>query len=242
MDYHLNQHEYPMPDHGLFVAGIIHSIAPKAQIHLIEGLNTYGVGTFETFANAIALAQRIALKQPLADVDIEDMGIHPRLPPPARSQGSAAPDVADVTQVRPDRAGTTASTLTPDYLPMVMNCSFVFTAPPEAGDDPLHRASSYLATIWDTLNIRDDMLIVGAAGNDARGEGSPAAPKRSPRRFHLGCRRGGARPARQPDALHRHGESARERQLRRLWRRRAIGGYVNGSQRERSTIWHARHL
>jgi hypothetical protein len=41
---------YLMSDHGLFVAGIINSIAPKAKLHLIEVLNPYGVGTLETIA------------------------------------------------------------------------------------------------------------------------------------------------------------------------------------------------
>ncbi len=37
-------HEYKMTDHGLFAAGIVHTIAPCAEIHLIEVLNPYGVG------------------------------------------------------------------------------------------------------------------------------------------------------------------------------------------------------
>ena len=39
----LNEHDYKMTDHGLFSAGIIHSIVPKATIHLIEVLNPLGV-------------------------------------------------------------------------------------------------------------------------------------------------------------------------------------------------------
>jgi hypothetical protein len=37
-------HPYSMPDHGLFVAGIIHTFAPKATLHLYEVLNPYGAG------------------------------------------------------------------------------------------------------------------------------------------------------------------------------------------------------
>ncbi len=40
----LNRHDYKMTDHGLFAAGIIHSIVPEAKIHLIEVLNEFGVG------------------------------------------------------------------------------------------------------------------------------------------------------------------------------------------------------
>ncbi len=35
---------YEMPDHGLFVAGIVHDLAPKAQIECIRVLNDKGVG------------------------------------------------------------------------------------------------------------------------------------------------------------------------------------------------------
>jgi hypothetical protein len=35
---------YDMPDHGLFVAGIVHDLAPKAQIECIRVLNDKGVG------------------------------------------------------------------------------------------------------------------------------------------------------------------------------------------------------
>jgi hypothetical protein len=45
----LNDHDYKMTDHGLFIAGIIHSIVPKAEIHLIEVLNQFGVGDLTSF-------------------------------------------------------------------------------------------------------------------------------------------------------------------------------------------------
>jgi hypothetical protein len=48
--------EYPFPvsNHGLFVAGIIHSIAPMASLRLIEVLNPHGVGTVETLVDGLA--------------------------------------------------------------------------------------------------------------------------------------------------------------------------------------------
>lgn len=45
-----NSHDYRMSDHGIFAAGIIHSIAPDATIHLIEVLNPLGVGDLITLA------------------------------------------------------------------------------------------------------------------------------------------------------------------------------------------------
>jgi hypothetical protein len=55
----LNTQGYKMPDHGLFIAGVIHSIVPKATIHLIEVLNQFGVGDLETIANGMDNAYAI---------------------------------------------------------------------------------------------------------------------------------------------------------------------------------------
>jgi hypothetical protein len=57
---HLRDHNYKMTDHGLFVAGIINSIAPAAEIHLYEVLNPEGVGDLESIAKALL---EIAMEQ-----------------------------------------------------------------------------------------------------------------------------------------------------------------------------------
>ncbi|MCC6188969.1 MAG: S8/S53 family peptidase [Anaerolineales bacterium] len=49
-DYELSEHQYLMSDHGLFAAGIIHSVVPQATLHLYEVLNPYGVGDLESIA------------------------------------------------------------------------------------------------------------------------------------------------------------------------------------------------
>jgi Subtilase family len=50
---HLRDHNYKMTNHGLFVAGIVHSIAPSAEIHLHEVLNPDGVGDLESIARGL---------------------------------------------------------------------------------------------------------------------------------------------------------------------------------------------
>lgn len=52
-DVYLKDHNYRMTDHGLFVAGIINTIAPKAEIHLFEVLNPYGVGDLLSIAKGL---------------------------------------------------------------------------------------------------------------------------------------------------------------------------------------------
>lgn len=44
---------YLMRDHGLFVASIIHTLAPKATLHLYEVLNPYGVGSLESILEGL---------------------------------------------------------------------------------------------------------------------------------------------------------------------------------------------
>jgi len=50
---HLQDHDYIMSDHGLFVAGIIHTIAPDAELHLYEVLNSQGTGDLESIARGL---------------------------------------------------------------------------------------------------------------------------------------------------------------------------------------------
>lgn len=53
MDFQTFGHDYKMTDHGLFAAGIIHSIAPCAKIHLVEVLNPYGVGDTDSVVHGL---------------------------------------------------------------------------------------------------------------------------------------------------------------------------------------------
>jgi hypothetical protein len=57
---HLRDHDYIMTDHGLFVAGIVHSIARAAEIHLYEVLNPQGAGDLESIAKGL---WKVAMEQ-----------------------------------------------------------------------------------------------------------------------------------------------------------------------------------
>jgi hypothetical protein len=57
-------HDYAMADHGLFVAGIINTIAPRAPIRLIEVLNERGLGDVDGIAAGLeALLNERATRQ-----------------------------------------------------------------------------------------------------------------------------------------------------------------------------------
>lgn len=45
----VGDHDYDSSDHGLFIAGIVHLIAPKAKIYVIQVINDNGVGTFQNY-------------------------------------------------------------------------------------------------------------------------------------------------------------------------------------------------
>lgn len=133
-DYGLRDHTYNMADHGLFAAGIIHTLAPQAELHLIEVLNHYGVGTLETIANGLRLA------------------------PTIKRRGG-----------------------------LVVNCSLMLNLPlpghpkpnlnwPALGSDRelLTRLGWPLEWICDAL-LRQDVLVVAAAGNDGGRRGRPQA-------------------------------------------------------------------
>lgn len=48
-------------EHGLFVAGVIHRIAPKAKLHLVDVLNQHGQGELFGFLNALMLLAKRGL-------------------------------------------------------------------------------------------------------------------------------------------------------------------------------------
>src|SRR3712207_9210754 len=48
-----SKEHYKMPDHGLFVAGIIRSIAPFAEIRLIRVLDDFGIGDMGAVAQVL---------------------------------------------------------------------------------------------------------------------------------------------------------------------------------------------
>ena len=50
----LDSHHYLMPDHGLFVSGIVRDIAPGAEIHLIRALDDHGVGTLQGLTQVLS--------------------------------------------------------------------------------------------------------------------------------------------------------------------------------------------
>lgn len=61
---------FEMPDHGLFVAGIIHDLVPKATIECVRVLNDSGVGDVATLCDALYAIQERMIQKKLEQVVI----------------------------------------------------------------------------------------------------------------------------------------------------------------------------
>lgn len=77
-------HDYDMTDHGLFIAGIVNSIAPQADIHLYQVLNKYGLGDLQSIARALQDIAKNFSNRPLVvnlsltmNFPLEDKHLHP---------------------------------------------------------------------------------------------------------------------------------------------------------------------
>jgi hypothetical protein len=58
-------HDYEMTSHGLFIAGIINTLAPQAELHLYQVLNRFGVGNLASIADALQEVYERFVDQPL---------------------------------------------------------------------------------------------------------------------------------------------------------------------------------
>ncbi|HJZ48742.1 MAG TPA: S8/S53 family peptidase [Roseiflexaceae bacterium] len=61
----LGDFPYPIPSHGLFIAGIIRLLAPKAKLRLIQALNNEAGGSITSITQALAAANHPGRTAPL---------------------------------------------------------------------------------------------------------------------------------------------------------------------------------
>jgi hypothetical protein len=147
--FSLTGHADLMPDHGLFVSGIIHSIVPHAQLKLYEVLNPYGAGSYESLCSGLAQALSDYLATPRTRVDklIINLSL-----------------VVNLPSVLHLPVGLVTTSLY-HYLHHNPGISDVFTAPRamQCIDD---MSISFREIITKIAGLQD-VLMVAAAGNDA---------------------------------------------------------------------------
>ncbi|HEX2513309.1 MAG TPA: S8 family serine peptidase, partial [Chloroflexota bacterium] len=159
-------------DHGLFATGIVHDVAPRAQIRLIRVLNDYGAGDSQVLlATLAALLGDEKLRPTAARRLIVNLSLAVDLPPgtdllrfwyPAAYQslkGRLARGLAQQTNPAPDIASVLAG----------------FPAP---GPQLLRMLELLHLDLQETIaTLRDQgVLVVAAAGNENR----PPAPAGQP--------------------------------------------------------------
>jgi hypothetical protein len=95
----LLNHPYPMSSHGLFIAGIIRSLAPQAKLRMIQVLNENGVGSVESITQGLALADRPGRNVPL----VINCSFTLSIPRPGEDLGGATQaDIDQLTQLMHD--------------------------------------------------------------------------------------------------------------------------------------------
>lgn len=155
------QHE--MPDHGLFAAGIVRTLAPGAEIRLIRVLDDYGVGDLLALAQVLALLPATLLGEGPLDPPgkrrlIVNLSLTAALPPDAAFLDLWFPETmrgAKNHAIFRRRFADICATL-----------------------DTIQLG---LRAVVDWLAARDNVLLIAAAGNDGQrpeGRPAPAAPAR----------------------------------------------------------------
>jgi len=150
---HLHEHNYNMTDHGLFVASIIHNIAPAAEIHLFEVLNADGVGDLESIAKGMWDVFNQFAGEPL----VVNCSLVINIP----LKGNQITDLDPQVLAKIVKNWETRATQPTDYLDVDSE---------EIDLDWLERQSLAIKWICDLLYAHGSKVIA-AAGNDRREDG-----------------------------------------------------------------------
>jgi subtilisin family serine protease len=176
-DIHIDGHDYVMSDHGLFVAGIIHTIAPDAQLHLIEVLNEKGVGDTDSVAAGLSSAAKMiadgAGKPPRTK-----WVVNASLMTTAPGEDAHLKQMTGKLDQQPGLSPADASEQ--HDLSVLFNSQL---ADPSSGMEAwlLTRQADAIRYMCDYLYVYWDTQVIAAAGNDRR-PGGPQPGARYPAR------------------------------------------------------------
>lgn len=154
---------YDMPDHGLFVAGLILGAAPGARIHLLRALSDQGVGDLQTLTTLLGQARGLA--DAAGQRLIVNLSLVAAIPTEAELERSHRPLRGPAREL----------------------------AVAEGGDSGLPPLRSLLGgPLMDAVGalVQDGVLVIASAGNDARPGGArpePRLPARDDRVLAVGA-------------------------------------------------------
>lgn len=179
---------YEMPDHGLFSVGIVHRIAPAAEIHLIRVLGDHGVGTTEGIA---AVIRRLPGGLPLDGKKlVVNLSLMADLPPGVGVEATTAHGAVRTSaefvaylfpeSVKLSSAAALAALIDPAAPPIGPHIAVKRAV--ELTHESINRVMKWLGEHPLPDNSSSRRLLVAAAGNDALGQ--PAVPQtRLPARY-----------------------------------------------------------
>jgi hypothetical protein len=178
---------YRMPDHGLFSAGIIRQLAPKAEVHLIQALNDFGVGDLMALVDVLRqLPDRLLARRRKRRHLVVNLSLVADVPPSERLLELWLPQTCGDPPAMRRRQEDISRTLS-----------------------AVHRSLA-MAVDWLT---GQGVLVVAAAGNDARagaGRPEPSVPARYDEVLAVAAVRRGAdgRPSETPSSFSNRGDVA----------------------------------
>jgi subtilisin family serine protease len=173
--------EFALPDHGLFVAGIVAQIAPDAELHLVQVLNDYGVGDLAALEQVLrSLPETLLRDRPDARL-IVNLSLGSAVPVPRRRYFSR-------------------------WLPRAHSAA-QGAWPVGLANDLLEGAHAGLAGTIRWL-YEQGVLVVAAAGNDALREhlGGVLPPPRYPAYYESVLAVAAAGPSGRPAAYSNRGD------------------------------------
>jgi subtilisin family serine protease len=194
-NYVVSGHTYPMFDHGLFAAGIIHTLAPTVKLHLIEVLNHNGVGSIETIVDALQQLNTRGANQPPLIVNCSLMLNIPLAGQPRPNLNWPSLDNSELVE----RMGNTVKWIT-DLL-LDRNVLFVAAAGNDA-DIEMPRPQARYPAAFDNVvgvgalhpdgapadysNISDTPLNIGIATFGGKTTGNASVPDEAVRGIYTG--------------------------------------------------------
>lgn len=191
------QAKYRLRDHGLFIAGIIHDIAPRAELHLIRVLGGYGVSALQEVAEALWRVHRaFVLERQVARL-IVNLSLGLSIPPGGdlleewvfeairqrRADDGDLPELRDLEARFGKVLAEIQTRLTPaDGFDRKL-ADLIRSGTTEVAGIDLVELQGYLAAvrrsateIFAWIEARPEVLVIAAAGNDHHG-GDPPEPR-----------------------------------------------------------------
>jgi subtilisin family serine protease len=101
----IDEHQYPMSSHGLFIAGVIRSIAPQAKLRMIQVLDNDGIVSLESVTRGLEYANHITNRNTPLVINCSFTMFIPRAGDPSLPQdlqGASQAEIDNWTQLLRD--------------------------------------------------------------------------------------------------------------------------------------------